>query len=142
MGTSSSPKCSSSNSNNSSSHNPSSSSSHSPKCSSSNSNKSRNSRLSHTLRCSSQAAPGPHPGGIQIVQPIITPTGVIHQIPIQLNAQQLQVIRAQMMVGAGSSQPIVIHTAPIQAPTAQPAQTVQTIQLQGGQHVYNIQQQY
>merc|ERR1712107_393341 len=87
------------------------------------------------------AAPGP-PGGIQIVQPIITPTGVIHQIPIQLNAQQLQVLRAQMIGGAGSSQPIVIHTAPIQAPIAQPAQTVQTIQLQGGQHVYNIQQQY
>ena len=31
------------------------------------------------------------PGGIQIVQQIITPTGEIHQIPIQLNAQQLQV---------------------------------------------------
>merc|ERR1719458_1888881 len=55
------------------------------------------------------AAAGP-PGGIQIVQQIITPTGEIHQIPIQLNAQQLQVIRAQMMGGAGSSQPIVIQT--------------------------------
>jgi len=83
------------------------------------------------------AVAGP-PGGIQIV----TPTWEIHQIPVQLNAQQLQMIRAQMIGGAGSSQPIVIHTAPIQAPTAQPAQTVQTIQLQGGQHVYNIQQQY
>ena len=31
------------------------------------------------------------PSGIQIVQQIITPTGEIHQIPIQLNAQQLQV---------------------------------------------------
>merc|ERR1712223_1434753 len=80
------------------------------------------------------------PGGIQIVQQIITPTGEIHQIPIQLNAQQLQVIRAQMMGGAGSSQPIVIQTAPIQAQIAQPAQTGQTIQLQGGQQVY-IQQQ-
>ena len=78
--------------------------------------------------------------GIQIVQQIITPTGEIHQIPIQLNAQQLQVenvpvdfhpstfssllkvIRAQMMGGAGSSQPIVIQTAPIQAQIAQPAQ--------------------
>merc|ERR1719278_547735 len=77
------------------------------------------------------AAAGP-PGGIQIVQQIITPTGEIHQIPIQLNAQQLQVIRAQMMGGAGSSQPIVIQTAPIQAQIAQPAQTGQTIQLQGG----------
>merc|ERR1719361_1516299 len=85
------------------------------------------------------AAAGP-PGGIQIVQQIITPTGEIHQIPIQLNAQQLQVIRAQMMGGAGSSQPIVIQTAPIQAQIAQPAQTGQTIQLQGGQQVY-IQQQ-
>jgi len=82
----------------------------------------------------------PGGGGIQIVQQIITPTGEIHQIPIQLNAQQLQVIRAQMM-GGGSSQPIVIQTAPIQAQIAhQPAQTGQTIQLQGGQQVY-IQQQ-
>merc|ERR1712203_10619 len=57
-------------------------------------------------------------GGVQTItvnQQIITPTGEIHQIPIQLNAQQLQVIRAQMMGGAGSSQPIVIQTAPIQA---------------------------
>merc|ERR1719288_433642 len=77
------------------------------------------------------------PQVIQILQQIITPTGEIHQIPIQLNAQQLQVIRAQMMGGAGSSQPIVIQTAPIQA---QIAQTGQTIQLQGGQQVY-IQQQ-
>merc|ERR1712107_2963 len=52
------------------------------------------------------AAGGP-PGGIQIVQQIITPTGEIHQIPIQLNAQQLQMIRAQAMGGAGSSLPIV-----------------------------------
>merc|ERR1712004_837975 len=87
------------------------------------------------------AEAGPQ-GGIQILHPFITPTGEIHQIPIQLNAEQLQVIRAQMMGGAGSSQPIVIQTAPIQAQIAQPAQTVQTIQLQGGQHVYNIQQQY
>merc|ERR1712107_627587 len=60
------------------------------------------------------AAGGP-PGGIQIVQQIITPTGEIHQIPIQLNAQQLQMTRAQAMGGAGSSLPIVIQTPPIQA---------------------------
>merc|ERR1711963_1046036 len=83
------------------------------------------------------AVAGP-PGGIQI----ITPTREIYQIPVQLNAQQLQVLRAQMVGGAGSSQPIVIHTAPIQIQLAQPAQTVQTVQLQGGQHMYNIQQQY
>jgi len=52
------------------------------------------------------------------------------------------VLRAQMVGGAGSSQPIVIQTAPIQTQLAQPAQTVQTIQLLGGQYVYNIQQQY
>merc|ERR1712012_817348 len=82
------------------------------------------------------------PGGIQIVQQLITPTGEIHQIPVQLNAEQLQVLRAQMVGGAGSSQNIVIQTAPIQTQLAQPAQTVQTIQLLGGQYVYNIQQQY
>merc|ERR1712211_156395 len=83
------------------------------------------------------------PGGIQIVQQLTTPTGEIHQIlPVQLNAEQLQVLRAQMVGGAGSSQPIVIQTAPIQTQLAQPAQTVQTIQLLGGQYVYNIQQQY
>jgi len=88
-----------------------------------------------------EAGAGP-PGGIQILHPFITPTGEIHQIPVQLNADQLQMIRAQMIGSAGSSQPIVIHTAPIQTQLAQPAQTCQTIQLQGGQHVYNIQQQY
>merc|ERR1712012_926191 len=94
----------------------------------------------HHLQPGAAAVP---PGGIQIVQQLITPTGEIHQIPpVQLNTQQLQVIRAQMVGGTGSSQPIVIHTAPIQTQLAHPAQTVQTIQLQGGQHVYNIQQQY
>ena len=36
-------------------------------------------------------------GGIQIVQQIIGPDGGIQQIPIQLNEQQLQLIRAQMI---------------------------------------------
>jgi len=94
----------------------------------------------HHLQPGAAAVP---PGGIQIVQQLITPTGEIHQIPpVQLNTQQLQMITAQMVGGAGSSQPIVIHTAPIQTQLAHPAQTVQTIQLQGGQHVYNIQQHY
>ena len=66
-------------------------------------------------------------------------TGEIYPIPFQLNAEQVQVLRAQMMGGAGSLQPIVTHTAPIQTQLAQPAQTVQTIQLQGGQQMYNIQ---
>merc|ERR1719483_1821878 len=52
-------------------------------------------------------------GGIQIVQQIVGPGGEIQQIPIQLNQQQLQMIRAQMI--GGDAQPIVIQTAPIQA---------------------------
>merc|ERR1712029_1278373 len=55
----------------------------------------------------------PPPGGIQIVQQIVGPDGGIQQIPIQLNEQQLQLIRAQMI--GGTNQPIVIQTAPIQA---------------------------
>ncbi|XP_043682488.1 nuclear transcription factor Y subunit gamma-like [Vespula pensylvanica] len=51
-------------------------------------------------------------GGIQIVQQIVTPTGEIQQIPIQLTPQQLQMIR--MQVQGGSNQPIIIQTAPIQ----------------------------
>merc|ERR1712107_99915 len=59
------------------------------------------------------AAAGP-PRGIQIFQQITTLTGEIYQIPVQLNAEQLQVLRAQMIGGAGSSQNIVNHTAPFQ----------------------------
>jgi len=85
-------------------------------------------------------AVAPPPGGIQIVQQIIGPNGEIQQIPIQLNTQQLQVIRAQMM-GGGGAQPIVIQTAPIQAQLPTVSQnTGQTIQLQSGQQVY-IQQE-
>merc|ERR1712154_387721 len=69
-------------------------------------------------------------GGIQIVQQIVGPSGEIQQIPIQLNQQQLQMIRAQMI--GGDAQPIVIQTAPIQA---QLSTQQQTIQLQGGQQV-------
>ena len=38
----------------------------------------------------------PPPGGIQIVQQIVTPSGEIQQIPIQLTSQQLQLIKSQM----------------------------------------------
>eukprot|EP00092_Neocalanus_flemingeri_P018808 GFUD01020366.1.p1 GENE.GFUD01020366.1~~GFUD01020366.1.p1 ORF type:complete len:286 (+),score=94.93 GFUD01020366.1:55-912(+) len=77
-------------------------------------------------------------GGIQIVQQIVGPGGEIQQIPIQLNQQQLQMIRAQMI--GGDAQPIVIQTAPIQAQVSSSPQTQQTIQLQGGQQVF-IQQE-
>merc|ERR1719270_1257402 len=68
----------------------------------------------------------PPPGGIQIVQQIIGPDGGIQQIPIQLNEQQLQLIRAQMI--GGTNQPIVIQTAPIQAQAQQPVTQTQPIQ--------------
>merc|ERR1719429_604251 len=60
-----------------------------------------------------QQAAQPPPGGIQIVQQIIGPSGEIQQIPILLNEQQLSLIRSQMI--GGTNQPIVIQTAPIQA---------------------------
>jgi len=80
----------------------------------------------------------PPQGGIQIVQQIVGPSGEIQQIPIQLNQQQLQMIRAQMI--GGDAQPIVIQTAPIQAQLSNHQQQQQTMHLQGGQQVY-IQQE-
>lgn len=72
-----------------------------------------------------QQAPTNQTGGIQIVQQIVTPSGEIQQIPIQLTQQQLQMIR--MQVQGGSNQPIIIQAAPVHA---QP----QLIQVaQGGQ---------
>ncbi|XP_046739848.1 nuclear transcription factor Y subunit gamma-like isoform X2 [Diprion similis] len=72
-----------------------------------------------------QQSPTSQGGGIQIVQQIVTPSGEIQQIPIQLTPQQLQMIR--MQVQGGSNQPIIIQATPIQA---QP----QLIQVaQGGQ---------
>merc|ERR1719291_347785 len=93
------------------------------------------------LQPQQMTTPAPPLGGIQIVQQIVGPGGEIQQIPIQLNQQQLQMIRAQM-IGV-DAQPIVIQTAPIQAQVAsssQQQQQQQTIQLQGGQQVY-IQQE-
>jgi len=71
----------------------------------------------------------PPPGGIQIVQQIMGSNGEIQQIPIQLSPQQLQVIRSQMI--GGTTQPIVIQTAPIQAiNTPAPQQIQQPVYLQ------------
>merc|ERR1711915_726225 len=70
--------------------------------------------------------PQPPPGGIQIVQQIIGPNGEIQQIPIQLNEQQLSLIRSQMI--GGTNQPIVIQTAPIQASSQSVNQQTQPLQ--------------
>ncbi|KAL6428062.1 hypothetical protein ACFW04_008442 [Cataglyphis niger] len=73
-----------------------------------------------------QQTPTTQTGGIQIVQQIVTPSGEIQQIPIQLTPQQLQMIR--MQVQGGSNQPIIIQTAPIQTQPQliQVAQSAQT----------------
>ncbi|XP_017887870.1 nuclear transcription factor Y subunit gamma-like [Ceratina calcarata] len=81
-----------------------------------------------------QQTPTTQTGGIQIVQQIVTPSGEIQQIPIQLTPQQLQMIR--MQVQGGSNQPIIIQTAPIQAQpqliqVAQGAQTPVFLQTSG-----------
>ena len=70
----------------------------------------------------------PPPGGIQIVQQIIGPNGEIQQIPILLNEQQLSLIRSQMI--GGTNQPIVIQTAPIQAPASNQTQPLQQVYIQ------------
>ncbi|CAG9813665.1 unnamed protein product [Phaedon cochleariae] len=52
-------------------------------------------------------------GNVQIIQQIVTPSGEVQQIPIQLTPQQLQMIKMQLQ--GNSSQPVIIQTAPIAA---------------------------
>uniref|UniRef100_A0A2P2I252 Nuclear transcription factor Y subunit gamma n=2 Tax=Hirondellea gigas TaxID=1518452 RepID=A0A2P2I252_9CRUS len=83
-------------------------------------------------------------GGVQIIQQIVGPDGQVQQIPIQLTAQHLQMIRLQM--SGASQQPIIIQTAAVAAPqqTSTATQQPQIIQLQqgsGGQPVYITQTQ-
>ena len=78
------------------------------------------------LQPQQMTTPAPSLGGIQIVQQIEGPGGDIQQIPIQLNQQQLRMIRSQMM--GEDTQPIVIQTAPIQAQVASGSQQQKTIQ--------------
>ncbi|CAG9859969.1 unnamed protein product [Phyllotreta striolata] len=72
-------------------------------------------------------------GNVQIIQQIVTPTGEIQQIPIQLTPQQLQLIKMQLQ--GNSSQPVIIQTAPIA--TSQQSQLIQVAQPSaGGQQVF------
>ena len=48
-------------------------------------------------------------GGIQIVQQVVTPTGEIQQIPIQLTQSQLNMIRMQLQ---GNTQSAIIQVQP------------------------------
>ncbi|XP_074642829.1 nuclear transcription factor Y subunit gamma-like isoform X2 [Tubulanus polymorphus] len=72
----------------------------------------------------------------QVFQQIVTPNGELQNIPIQLNASQLQSIQLQMQ-GRGTNQPIVIQTAAqqgqIQQTTDQTFTQMQTIQVPMGQ---------
>lgn len=74
---------------------------------------------------------------IQIVQQIVTPTGEVQQIPVQLTPQQLQLIRMQVQSG-GNAQPIIIQAAPIQANGSNQTQLIQVSpsQSQGAQPVF------
>ncbi|KAJ8973520.1 hypothetical protein NQ317_014245 [Molorchus minor] len=49
-----------------------------------------------------QSLPQAQPGNIQIIQQIVTPSGELQQIPIQLTSQQLQMIKMQLQ---GNSSP-------------------------------------
>ncbi|KAK5648642.1 hypothetical protein RI129_003534 [Pyrocoelia pectoralis] len=71
----------------------------------------------------SPTSPQPANGNIHIVQQIVTPSGEIQQIPIQLTPQQLQMIRMQLQ--SNTNQPLIIQAAPIQ--TIQP-QVIQVSQ--------------
>lgn len=66
-------------------------------------------------------------GNIQIVHQIMTPSGEIQQIPIQLSPQQMQLIRMQLQ--SNSNQPLIIQAA---APIQTQPQIIQVAQ-QGAQ---------
>lgn len=74
----------------------------------------------------------PQQGGIQIIQQVITPTGEIQNIPIQLTPSQVQLIRMQIQ-GQNANQPLILQTTPIQS-QATPQQAVQ----QQGPQVFQL----
>ncbi|XP_035218922.1 nuclear transcription factor Y subunit gamma-like isoform X2 [Stegodyphus dumicola] len=80
-------------------------------------------------------------GGIQIVHQFLNSNGEIQQIPLQLNQNQLQLIRMQMQ-GQNTNQPIIIHAAPVQQNAAQVQQTATqgTVFQQANQHLTQQQQ--
>ncbi|XP_066262177.1 nuclear transcription factor Y subunit gamma [Euwallacea similis] len=80
------------------------------------------------LQSSGQTISQTPTGNVQIIQQIVTPSGEIQQIPIQLTPQQLQMIKLQLQ--GNSSQPVIIQ-APIATNT--PQQVVQVAQQNGAQ---------
>ncbi|ODN03912.1 Nuclear transcription factor Y subunit gamma [Orchesella cincta] len=58
-------------------------------------------------------------GGIQLVQQVVGPNGEIQQIPIQLSASQLQMLRMQLQgnqiaTSQPQASPIILQTSPVQ----------------------------
>jgi len=58
-------------------------------------------------------------GGIQLLQQVVCPNGEVQNVPIQLSASQLQMLRMQIQTNAaaaqtGQNQQIILQTAPIQ----------------------------
>ncbi|CAG9766573.1 unnamed protein product [Ceutorhynchus assimilis] len=80
------------------------------------------------LQANGQTIAQNQPGNVQIIQQIVTPSGEIQQIPIQLTAQQLQMIKLQLQ--GNSSQPLIIQ-APL-TNAGGPQQLVQVAQPGGG----------
>lgn len=74
--------------------------------------------------------PQPQAGGIQLVQQVLGPSGEIQQIPIQLSASQLQMLRMQLQ----GTQVASVATSQPQAGTPIILQTMQTspVQVQHG----------
>lgn len=79
----------------------------------------------------------PQQTGLQIVQQVVGPDGQIQQIPIQLSANQLQMLRMQLQGGQGTPQtqtPIIIQTGPVQQQAASP-QTATVMTTQNGTQI-------
>ncbi|KAL0276795.1 UNVERIFIED_CONTAM: hypothetical protein PYX00_004291 [Menopon gallinae] len=62
----------------------------------------------------------PTAGGLQIVHQIVTPSGEVQNIPLQLTPQQLQMIRMQLQ--GNSNQPLILQTGPVHVSVNNPIQ--------------------
>ncbi|XP_076267414.1 nuclear transcription factor Y subunit gamma-like [Rhynchophorus ferrugineus] len=81
------------------------------------------------LQSSTQNLPQNSTGNVQIIQQVVSATGEIQQIPIQLTPQQLQIIKMQLQ--GNTSQPVIIQ-APISTSNTGQSQIIQVAQQNGG----------
>lgn len=73
------------------------------------------------------AQPAPAPGSQQVIHQIVTPTGEVQNVPIQLTPAQLQSLQVQVQ-GQRSGQAIVLQGGNNQTQTTTPQQTTVTQQ--------------